>query len=145
MTMEIIKNNPSEPWKWNWMSLNPNLTIEYINDNPHISWIWGCISQNPNIPIEKIEKNLNYPWNWIEISRNPNITIEMIEKNPNKHYFNWAGISENKFTKEKELFYEKYYRIYMATFRLQQYFNTMYDDPRYLFCKKRLEKVFLEY
>ena len=67
---------------------------------------------------------LKYPWNWNEISRNPNITIEMIEKEFKINIISTGtGISENKFTKEKELFYEKYYRIYMATFRLQQYFN----------------------
>jgi hypothetical protein len=30
----------------------------------------------------------------------------------------------------------------MATLRLQQYFNRMYDDPEYLFCRKRLDKLF---
>ena len=78
---------------------------------------------------------------WDYISQHPNITMEMIENNPDKPW-NWKGISKNKFTKEKELFYQKYYRIYMATFRLQQYFNRMYDNPNYLFCRTRLEKLF---
>ena len=40
-------------------------------------------------------------------------------------------------------FFEKYYRKYMATFRLQQYFNRMYDNPDYAFCRKRVNKMFL--
>jgi len=56
----------------------------------------------------------------------------------------WPYISNNKFIKEKELFYQKYYRIYLATFRLQQYFNRMYDNPKYLFCRNRLDKLFTE-
>ena len=42
----------------------------------------------------------------------------------------------------RELFYEKWYKIYIATFRLQQYFNRMYDNPDYKFCRDRLEKLF---
>ena len=78
---------------------------------------------------------------WDSISYNPNITMEMIENNPDKPR-DWDYISYNKFTKEKELFYLKQYRIYLATFRLQQYFNRMYDNPDYLFCRTRLEKLF---
>jgi len=78
---------------------------------------------------------------WFYISRNPNITMEMIENNPDKPW-DWDWVSENKFSKEKELFYQKYYHIYLATFRLQQYFNRMYDNPNYLFCRTRLEKMF---
>ena len=79
--------------------------------------------------------------NWNGISYNPNITIEIIENNPEKPWY-WNWISLNRFKKEKELFYEKWYKIYMATFRLQQYFNRMYDNPNYLFCRTRLEKLF---
>jgi hypothetical protein len=91
--------------------------------------------------MEIIENNPDKPWKWNWISQNPNITMEMIENSPDKPW-NWNGISQNKFTKEKELFYKKYYSIYLATFRLQQYFNRMYDNPNYLFCRTRLEKLF---
>ena len=63
------------------------------------------------------------------------------ERHPVKPW-NWFGISQNKFKKEKELFYLKWCRIYIATFKLQQYFNRMYDNPDYLFCRKRLDKMF---
>ena len=81
--------------------------------------------------------------NWNLLSRNPNITIEFIEKYHSKPWV-WSNILCNKFTKEKELFYQKYYRIYIATFRLQQYFNRMYDNPQYKFCRDRLERLFSE-
>jgi len=79
---------------------------------------------------------------WDNISKNPNLTMEIIENNLDKRW-DWQGILQNKFTKEKELFHQKYYRIYLATFRLQQYFNRMYDNSNYLFCRTRLEKMFL--
>ena len=88
-----------------------------------------------------IEKYPDKHWDWNYISMNKNLTMEFIEKYPTK-FWSWTAISRNAFTKEKELFYEEYYRIYMATLRLQQYFNRMYDNPKYLFCRKRLDKLF---
>ena len=114
---------------------------KHDNSESRLAWKWAFISMNPNINMEMIEKYSDKPWEWNYISQNPNITIEFIEKYPYK-LWNWNGISQNKFTKEKELFYHKYYRIYMATFRLQQYFNRMYDNPKYLFCRNRLDKLF---
>ena len=90
-----------------------------------------------------LEKYINKDWNWgcYGISENPNITMEFIEKYPDKPW-DWSKVSNTKFAKDKELFYNKYYRIYLATFRLQQYFNRMYDNPQYLFCRNRLDKLF---
>jgi len=114
--------------------------IEKYPDKP---WNWHYISENLNITMEIIEKYPDKSWKWQSTSCNPNITIDMIEKYPDKP-LDWHYISRNRFTKEKELFYQKYYRIYMATFKLQQYFNRMYDNPKYLFCRNRLNKLFSE-
>ena len=126
---------------WNGISQNPNITMEIIENSPEKPWDWANISKNPNITMKIIENNPDKSWDWYNISYNPNLTMEMIEKRPNKPW-NLNYISYNKFTKEKELFYQKYYRIYMATFRLQQYFNRMYDNPKYKFCRTRLKKMF---
>ena len=117
--MDIINKYPDKPWNWGYISGNPNITMEYIENYPNKPWDWYCISQNPNITMEIIEKYTEKPWVW-------------------------DYISLNTFKKEKELFYEKWYKIYMATFRLQQYFNRMYDNPQYKFCRDRLEKMFSE-
>jgi len=101
------------------------------------------LSQNPNITIEFIEKYIDKPWNWKFLTENPSLTMKFIEKYPDKPW-DRDELSSHKFTKEKELFYQKYYRIYIATFRLQQYFNRMYDNPKYLFCRNRLDKLFSE-
>ena len=144
ITMELIEKYPDKPWNWEWISKNPNLTIKLIEKYSDKPWDWASISRNPNITMELIDKYPDKPWNWkFGISKNPNITMEIIEKYPDKPW-NWFYISQNKFTKEKELFYQKYYRIYLATFRLQQYFNRMYDNPKYLFCRNRLDKLFSE-
>ena len=75
------------------------------------------------------------------LSDNVNLTMNVVENNPNKTW-SWNWISEHLFTRDRELFFEKWYRIYMAVFRLQQYFNRMYDNPKYQFCRERLEKSF---
>ena len=121
-----------------WEEYYLNFLMKYEDK---LNWSW--ISQNPNITMEIIEKYKHKKWNWMFISKNPNITIEFIEKYHSKPWV-WNNILSNKFTKEKELFYQKYYRIYIATFRLQQYFNRMYDNPQYKFCRDRLEKLFSE-
>jgi hypothetical protein len=150
ITMEMIDKYSDKPWNWVSISRNPNLTMEFIEKYPDKPWDWYNISVNSNITIEMINKYPDKPWVWTEILCNPNITMDFIEKYRNKYWYceyYWqckSGISNNKFTKEKELFYHKYYRIYMATFKLQQYFNRMYDNPKYLFCRNRLDKLFSE-
>ena len=124
-----------------YISMNPNINMKVVENHPDKPWNWNGISRNQSITMEVIEKYPDKPWNWHFISRNSNLTIGMIEKNSDKPW-HWHNVSSNKFTKEKELFRYKYYRIYLATFRLQQYFNRMYDNPNYLFCRTRLEKLF---
>jgi hypothetical protein len=70
-----------------------------------------------------------------------NMTMEYIENNK---YFDisWYVVSATTFAKEKENFKLAWYRKYMSVFRLQQYFNKMYDDPTYQFCRTRLDKMF---
>jgi len=131
---------------WNHISRNPNITIEIIEKYPNKPWNWGKygISRNPNITIEIIEKYLDKSWKWsVILDKSRMSAFEFIDKHLDK-YDDLTFISDNKFTKEKELFYQKYYRIYLATFKLQQYFNRMYDNPKYLFCRNRLDRLFSE-
>ena len=51
-----ITKNPQFPWKWDYISGNPNLTMEFIKENPYKPWQWDGISQNPNITIKNINK-----------------------------------------------------------------------------------------
>ena len=118
------------------------LLLEILNETRK-NLSWKQISLNSSITVEIIEKYPCDPWDWISISRNPNLTMEIIDKYSDKPW-DWNQISSSEFIKEKELFYTKYYRIYLATFRLQQYFNRMYDNPKYLFCRNRLDKLFSE-
>ena len=143
ITMEMIEKYSDKNWDWSGISNNPNITMEFIENRSDKPWDWEWISRNPNITMEMIENNLDKPWDWYWISKNPNLTMDFIERHPDKPW-EWNYISENLFEKEKELFYQKYYRIYFATFRLQQYFNRMYDNPQYKFCRDRIEKLFSE-
>ena len=128
---------------WYLFSKNPNITMEMIERHPDKPWDWFGISQNPNLTIEMITTYPKKSWDWGWISYNPNITMEMIEKYPNK-IWNWNWISRNVFKKEKELFYEKWYRKYMAVFRIQQYYNRAIDNPEYKLCRDVFHKKWEE-
>ena len=144
ITLEFIEKYPHKPWDWYYISYNPSITLEFIEKYPEKPWDWHSLSYNPSITIEIIEKYLDKSWKWsVILDKSRMSAFEFIDKHLDK-YDDLTFISDNKFTKEKELFYQKYYRIYLATFKLQQYFNRMYDNPKYLFCRNRLDKLFSE-
>ena len=150
LTIELLKNYKylDKPLNWASISSNPNLTMEIIEKYPDKPWDWMLISQCINITLDMIYDNARKSWVWYMVAKNPNLTFDIIEKLPKiiltfgGFYLDWYSIAGNSLTKEKKLFYHKYYRIYLATFRLQQYFNRMYDNPKYLFCRNRLDKLF---
>ncbi len=43
---DIIQKNPDKPWKWCWVSQNPNITWEIINNNLDKNWNLNSLSQN---------------------------------------------------------------------------------------------------
>ena len=73
-----------------------------------------------------------------------NITINFIERHLDKPW-DWSSISENIFIKEKELFYQEWYRKYLAVFRIQQYYNRAIDNPAYKLCRDVFNKKFEEW
>jgi hypothetical protein len=36
--MEIIERYPNKPWKWYYISSNPNITTEFIEKYPNKPW-----------------------------------------------------------------------------------------------------------
>ena len=48
--------------------------------------------------------------------------------------------SEEETKNAYEKFKLEWYRKYMAVFKIQQYFNRMYDNPTYKFCIKHFNK-----
>ena len=43
ITMDIVKNNPQFPWKYESLSKNPNLTWEYISSTKDQKWDYEYI------------------------------------------------------------------------------------------------------
>jgi hypothetical protein len=37
------------PWRWIYLSSNPNITWDIVEANPDKPWNWGGLSKNPNI------------------------------------------------------------------------------------------------
>ena len=107
ITWEIVKNNLDKPWKWRTLSINPNITWEIVKDNPDINWDWQGLSFNPNITWEIVKNNLDANWSW------------------------WM-LSEQLFTKDKEIFFIKEIRKYYKCQKNQKKTNL----------KKRKNEVF---
>jgi hypothetical protein len=59
---KFICDNPDNPWDWNSISGNPNITWDIIRDNPDNPWDWDSISGNPNITWDIIRDNPDKPW-----------------------------------------------------------------------------------
>lgn len=91
--LEDIINNPQLPWKYNFLSSNPNLTMKFILDNidanprfvnlntKRYSLNWNSLSFNPGIKISDITNNPDLPWNYRMISKNPNMNIKFLLNN----------------------------------------------------------------
>ena len=113
--MEIINENHELPWKWNWISCNPDITMDFINDHPEKDWNWPCISSNPSITMKDINDNPDKEWNWRSISR-------------------------NKFTKEKEEFQMKRYREHLASILIQNAYKNALVNPNCQLGINRIER-----
>ena len=60
VTMKDIYDNPNQPWEWEYISKNPNLTIDFINEHINASWDWSEIFNHKFIKDKKefMEKNI---------------------------------------------------------------------------------------
>jgi hypothetical protein len=103
ITLEIVQNNPDEPWDWHGISKNPNITWEIVQKHPEKPWCWYELSKNPNITWEIVQKHPEKPWVWSGISINPNITWDIVEKHPDNPW-NWGELSYNKMNVAREIF-----------------------------------------
>ena len=165
LTIEFIEAHPSYVWDWKQISRNPNITMEFIEAHPSYDWDLGQVSRNPNITMEFIEAHPEYDWDWKQISRNPNITIEFVEAHPeydwdwfmfqcNPHLtmefieahperdWEWDDLSENEFTKNKELFMIEEAKKYMAVYKIKKWWKEIYYSPYTKIGKKRLIKSY---
>ena len=68
--MDFIEKYPDNPWNWQWISSNSNITLEIIEKYPDKPWNWKSISSNPNLTLDMIEKYPDKPWDWFRISLN---------------------------------------------------------------------------
>jgi hypothetical protein len=117
--MEFIEKDINKPWNWNY-----------------------GISNNPNITMEFIEKYIDKDWNWDLISSNPSILFKDFIKYYKKN-LEWNYISSNKFTKEKQLFIEEYYRKWISCYKIQIWYKSIRYNYKYKIGKININKIFL--
>lgn len=80
INIDIISEYSHLPWKYDWMSLNPNITIEFIVENMSYNWDWYDLSKNEAFTMDIIEKYIELPWDLEGISSNPNLTFDFFNK-----------------------------------------------------------------
>ena len=117
--------------------------MKIINDNPYINWKSYELSQNPNITMDIIKDNPDKPWEWNWVSRNPNITWDIINENPDRPW-RWKWLSMYLFTKDREIFFAKERRIYMARYKIKIWIQSKLLSPNYKKGRKHIERVMNE-
>jgi len=114
---------PRQPWKWEWVSANPNITWEFVLTHRDRPWDWNGLSRNPNMTWKIANDYRHEPWNWQYIymyakitqadiqhpdfiidfpdrffwgliSRNPSITWDVVAANSAKPW-DWNYLSVN--------------------------------------------------
>ena len=65
----MIEQRPNKPWKWKYISKNPNLTMEYIITHIYKDWDWDAISENRTINMGMIDK-CHDQISWFYLSKN---------------------------------------------------------------------------
>ena len=85
VTMDFINKHLDYPWKWNYVTLNSNITIKFVK--MHIDKIsnFTNLSYNPSITWDDINENKDIPWNWNYIIINPNVTLDIALKSCSKN------------------------------------------------------------
>lgn len=113
--LQLIEETINYPWKYLYMSANPNIRLWFILQYPG-DWFWSALSANPGITMNDIENNpmlpwvykclsikttakfllehINEDWDWGHVSANPEISLSFINDNPTLPWV-WSSVSAN--------------------------------------------------
>lgn len=166
ITLEIILENQDKKWCWKYFSYNPNFKLEYILRFPSVNWDWEYISEkwltpvffekHPHFPFCKNSIQMNEFFSFQDILENPIITPNMnyISLNPgiklrdireNRGYrWDWFWLSGTLYEIDKNAFFLEHARQWMAAYRIQLWFQNIRHNPRYLFGRKHINKMYFE-
>ncbi len=169
ITLNMIKENPNLHWDKMGLLYNYNITSDFIMYNGFIDFIdvlpylqhihdininiltsfselnfnSDVISNSRYIYMEDVENNI-LNWSWESLSNNINLTFDIINKNLDKQW-NFISISYNSFQEYKKKFFEKFYREYMACYKIQQYYYRALTDINYKLCHIKLNHDYDEF
>ena len=85
-----------------------------------------------------LKENSDKEWNYEYLSENPNITWDIVKENPDKE------LSYTILTKDKEIFFEKEGRKYMAKYKIKIWLDSILLSPHTKWGKKHLENIKLK-
>ena len=166
ITFEIIQKNTNYSWSWKHFSYNPNFKLEYILRLPKVNWDWEYISENCLTPVF-FKKHPDFPYcynsiqmnqlfsfqNVIEhpiifpnmnyLSLNPAIKLQDIRENRG-YTWDWFWLSGSYFNFDKDAFFLKKARQWMAAYKIQQWFYAIKHNPKLKYGRKHINKLYLE-
>ena len=121
---------------WNIAEKTSHYLINNYNDYKYDDITNACYLKDGSFYIPT-----TIEWNYFGLSYNPNTTMDMIENNPDKDW-NWEQISQNPFTRDKKLFFEKKMHEYLAAYRIQQYYWKAITNPHNTIGFNKINKDF---
>ena len=119
-------------------SYDTNLTMDIIKST-NLNWDFNELCCNKNITMNIVKENPQYDWNIYYLSTNSSITFDDINNNLDLDW-SWKNISQNEFTKQKEICKLEFAIIWFAVKKIENAFFLVYYNPQYKICRKRILK-----
>lgn len=79
------------------LSCNPNITMDIVNENPSYDWDFDFLCDNPSITMDDIETFYDKLSDKDHLFANPNITLDWIHENEEKYPTSFFFLSFNQF------------------------------------------------
>lgn len=128
MTLDwLLANKESKPLCWCRLSQNAAISVDDMLATPFLPWVYVSMARHPNVSIPRhLAPHLDKPWdfefNKKGLSRNPSMTIRALWQMTGKPLDAWE-LSKNPFLGEHERIQPLAARMWMACFRIQQWWR----------------------
>ncbi len=113
----------------------------YVEANLDKPWKWHYLSGNPNITWDIVKANLDKKWNWFNLSQNPNITWDIIQQNRDKPW-DWNLLSDNCMSKSKNNWINKRRLKHIKAYQIQTHWRHYSCNPEYKLAQRCLLRLY---
>lgn len=155
---EMVYKYPNAKWDWTEISFNPHVTAPFIKKyrakldwkfltcvidkkiikaNPKLPWDYKVYHFRNDISHRELFEHIMDYTDDIGLGAHSEIRFRDIS-NDKIIKWNINSITWNTFEGERRDFFVRKYREYLATYRIQQYYNLVASAPVYSTCRKRI-------